>query len=159
MGRRRRTTLGRALAATLAACVWNACGGDGPEPLSTVLITLDTTRADALSCYGEHAGVTPSLDALASESLLYEGAYSVAPLTLPAHSSMLTGLYPIRHGVRDNGVWPLPDSALTECEAESEAEGLSCMAVLRPFFIHRRCRSVGCELEQFHSKVNWRRML
>ena len=68
-----------------------------------LLVTLDTTRADRLGCYGYTAGQTPVLDALASAGVLCECASTVAPLTLPAHSSMFTGLYPIETGVRTNG--------------------------------------------------------
>lgn len=65
------------------------------DRLSFLLITLDTTRADALSSYGVTQGVTPALDRIAREGVQYLQARTVAPLTLPAHASMLTGLYPI----------------------------------------------------------------
>jgi len=97
-----------------------ACGDSDPHAsrgLSGVLITLDTTNAPALGVYGGRAGITPRLDALAAESLVYENARTVAPLTFPAHSSMLTGLYPPRHTVRDNGLTPLPESASTLAES------------------------------------------
>jgi tetratricopeptide (TPR) repeat protein len=67
-----------------------------------VLISIDTLRADRLPAYGYGAGRTPALDAFAREAVLFADAYSHAPLTLPAHASMLTGLLPPRHGVRDN---------------------------------------------------------
>ena len=93
-----------------------ACGGSSGESLSAVLITLDTTNLNALDCYRRTSGITPNLDALADQSLVYDNARSVAPLTLPAHASMLTGLYPIRHTVRDNGLNPLPPAAETLAE-------------------------------------------
>jgi arylsulfatase A-like enzyme len=118
--RRRRTCRCAAALLALAALACASCGGsDGPR--SAVLITLDTTRADALGCFGGKSGITPALDALASESVLFESAFSVAPLTLPAHASMLTGLYPLRHTLRDNGLRPLPSSARTLAEAAREA--------------------------------------
>jgi len=101
------------------ACVAAAgCGGgtDVDRPLAGVLITLDTTRSDALGTYGAGDDATPRLDALARESVVFEGARTVAPLTLPSHASMLTGLYPPRHGVRDNGLAALPASASTLAE-------------------------------------------
>ncbi len=71
---------------------------------SILLVTLDTTRADAV---GYESGVvpspTPSLDALAAGGLRFSQAYTTAPQTFPAHASMLTGLYPKDHGVRENG--------------------------------------------------------
>ncbi|MEW6363009.1 MAG: sulfatase-like hydrolase/transferase [Acidobacteriota bacterium] len=82
-------------------------------PGNLVLVTLDTTRADHLSCYGYSARTTPNLDRLAQTGVLFEHADSVAPLTLPAHTSMLTGLYPYNHGVRNNGDFYLPPDVPT----------------------------------------------
>src|ERR1700736_1107839 len=67
-----------------------------------LLITLDTTRADHLGAYGDRATRTPRIDRLASEGFLFEQAMSAAPITLPAHVSLLTGRYPFAHGVRNN---------------------------------------------------------
>lgn len=67
-----------------------------------VLISIDTLRADHLPLYGYKAGSTPHLDALGREAVVFDDAYSHCPLTLPAHASLLTGLLPPRHGVRDN---------------------------------------------------------
>jgi arylsulfatase A-like enzyme/Flp pilus assembly protein TadD len=68
-----------------------------------LLITLDTTRADRLGCYGYGAARTPRLDGLARDGVRFARAYAPAPLTLPAHASILSGLYPVAHGVRNNG--------------------------------------------------------
>jgi arylsulfatase A-like enzyme len=77
---------------------------------NVVLITLDTTRADALSCYGVAPGpyraetvTTPHLDALAAEGARFDRAFAHAPSTLSSHASMLTGLDPHGHGVVRNG--------------------------------------------------------
>ncbi|HSX59751.1 MAG TPA: sulfatase-like hydrolase/transferase [Tahibacter sp.] len=67
-----------------------------------LLITVDTLRADALSALGSRVA-TPRIDALAREGALFEQAVSAAPLTGPSHATILTGLYPNRHGIRDNG--------------------------------------------------------
>ncbi len=99
----------------VAALAGPACSRES-RPANLLLVTLDTTRADALGTYAKRPGVTPRLDAFAAESVVFESARSVAPLTLPAHSSMLTGLYPPRHLVRDNGIAPLPASACTAAE-------------------------------------------
>lgn len=74
---------------------------------NVLLITLDTTRADALGIYGSKQAHTPNLDRLGREGVVFEQGYSPVPLTLPAHASILTGLYPTAHGVRDNGVYSL----------------------------------------------------
>ncbi|MFQ5802587.1 MAG: sulfatase [Candidatus Methylomirabilales bacterium] len=67
-----------------------------------VLISIDTLRADHLSCYGYGRITTPNLDNLGEDGVVYENAYSTAAWTAPAHASMLTGLYPSCHGVVDN---------------------------------------------------------
>ena len=76
-------------------------------PIGIVLVTLDTTRADRLSPYGLMDVSMPHLERLAREGVVFDQASSVAPLTLPAHCSIFTGLFPPAHGVRDNA-----DSAL-----------------------------------------------
>jgi arylsulfatase A-like enzyme len=73
-----------------------------PPPLGVLIVTLDTTRADYLSAYGSGRVWTPSLDRLAADGVVFEQATTVAPLTLPAHCSLFTGLLPPRHGIRDN---------------------------------------------------------
>ncbi len=70
--------------------------------LNLLIISLDTTRADRLRAYGFNEIATPNLDRLAREGVLFRHAMSVAPLTLPAHASLFTGLNPHRHGVREN---------------------------------------------------------
>jgi arylsulfatase A-like enzyme len=100
--------------------LWS-CGEPEVPRLSGVLITLDTTNAPALDFYGEDRGLTPNLAALAMESVVFERAYTVAPLTLPAHVSMMTGLYPLRHGVRENGLMQLSPEAETLAERAREA--------------------------------------
>ena len=82
-------------------------GGNSPEPTvqahpNMVLITLDTTRADRLGAYGDPLARTPNLDALAKQSAVFQAAYTTVPLTIPAHASIMTGLYPKGHGLRDN---------------------------------------------------------
>ncbi len=76
---------------------------------SLVLLTLDTTRADYLGSYGRSEARTPVLDALAARGTRYARAVTPSPLTLPAHASLLTGLDPPQHGVRDNGTAALGD--------------------------------------------------
>jgi tetratricopeptide (TPR) repeat protein len=67
-----------------------------------ILISVDTLRSDHLPIYGYTNGATPNIDALRRDGVLYEKAWSHAPLTLPSHTSMLTGLLPTEHGVRNN---------------------------------------------------------
>src|SRR6188768_2963494 len=84
--------------------------------LNLVIITLDTTRADRIGAYGNKEVETPAFDRLAREGVLFDQAVSVAPLTLPAHSSIFTGKFPPEHGVRDNGGFFLDPDQLTLAE-------------------------------------------
>src|SRR3954466_14596085 len=77
--------------------------GSPRDRVNLVIVTLDTTRADRMGAYGNTEVETPTFDRLAREGVLFEQAVSVAPLTLPVHSSMFTGKFPPEHGVRDNG--------------------------------------------------------
>ena len=70
--------------------------------LNILFITLDTTRADHLGCYGYDKIETPNIDRLAETGILFKNAICQAPLTLPSHSSIFTGTYPFYHGLRDN---------------------------------------------------------
>ncbi len=107
----------RSLASALGvALALASCGESRPPRLSGVLITIDTTNPGALDVYDEDRGITPRLAALARESVVHDRAHTVAPITLPAHVSMMTGLYPPRHGVRDNGWARLSEDAETLAE-------------------------------------------
>ncbi len=86
---------------------------------SLLLITLDTARADRFGCYGSSTVQTPSFDRLARQGVLFSQVTAVAPSTLPSHSSMLTGLYPIHHGARANGLFRLEDDVVTLAEVLS----------------------------------------
>jgi arylsulfatase A-like enzyme len=112
---RSRVILALVLAAALAAA---SCGGHKPAARldSLLLITIDTLRADHVSCYGPSPARTPSLDALASRGALVRNAWATVPLTTPSHASILTGLYPPAHGVRYNSRFRLQDSAETLAE-------------------------------------------
>jgi arylsulfatase A-like enzyme/Flp pilus assembly protein TadD len=70
-------------------------------PPNVVFITIDTVRADHLGCYGYKLIETPHLDALATAGMRFANAYTPVPITLPAHSVMLTGTYPMRTGMHD----------------------------------------------------------
>ncbi|MFT5052757.1 MAG: choline-sulfatase [Chlamydiales bacterium] len=105
-----------ALGLTLLAC---SPADSAPGPRNVLLVTLDTTRADHLGAYGMRAGVTPCLDQLAKEGVVFEQALTPVPITLPAHSSLLTGMYPPFHGVHDNGTFYLPAGCRTLAEVLS----------------------------------------
>ena len=87
--------------------------GISQDDLNVIVITLDTTRWDRLGAYGDTRAVTPHLDRLAAEGVLFEQAITSAPLTLPAHSTLFTSLLPPRHGIRDNGGYVLDPAHTT----------------------------------------------
>ncbi len=107
----------RLAAGALACALALNCGGDQPGPSASgnasgvptltkdtpiILISIDTLRSDRLPAYGYTGVDTPSIDEFRSESILFEHAYTHMPLTLPAHTSMFTGLWPVDTQVRDN---------------------------------------------------------
>src|SRR3954454_1395727 len=73
------------------------------RPANVLLISIDTLRADHVGSYGDAPAQTPALDQLAARGLRFTRASTVTPLTLPAHTSLMTGTFPAWHGVRDNG--------------------------------------------------------
>lgn len=107
------------------------------RPPNVLVFTLDTTRADSIGVYGNRAGTTPNIDAFARSAIRFTRASTVTPLTIPAHSSIFTGLLPPRHGVRDNGDFFLSADANTLAE-RLKAAGYATMA------------SVGAEVTSHH---------
>ena len=100
-------------------------------------MTIDTLRADRVGVYGDAAARTPRLDGLAREGVLFEKAFTPAPLTLPAHATILTGLLPPQHGVRGNGTFALGTEPRTLAEALRE-RGLRTAAFVGAFPVARR---------------------
>ena len=81
-----------------------------------VVITMDTTRADALGTYGQSLPTSPELDRVATEGVVFESVSSSSPETLPSHSTLFTALYPFDHGVRSNAGYRLDEANLTIAE-------------------------------------------
>jgi arylsulfatase A-like enzyme/Tfp pilus assembly protein PilF len=82
---------------------------------NVLLISIDTLRADALGCYG-NSKKTPAIDSLAARSVLFENTISQVPLTLPSHATILTGLFPPQHGIKNNEIFILPEKVNTLAE-------------------------------------------
>jgi len=122
--------LGLALAALIAGGIWFR----SQRQANVLLITLDTTRADRLGSYGYSLARTPVLDRLAAEGIVFDRAYTVAPLTMPAHASLLTGLYPQEHGLRTNGRGRL-DPGLTSLASLLRQEGYDTGAFVASFVL------------------------
>lgn len=107
------------------------------RPVNILLITLDTTRADRLGCYGYDAAETPHLDSLAARGVLFERAYAPIPMTLPSHASMLTGLWPPEHGLITNGQNAL-DPSIPTAATLLTAHGYSTAAFIAGIVLHSK---------------------
>jgi arylsulfatase A-like enzyme len=86
----------------LAACAPSSSGLDGAQRPSIVLISLDTLRADLLGIYGyQDHPTSPFLDSFAEQCVIFDRSFVTEPRTLTSHMTLMTGLYPQRHGVQD----------------------------------------------------------
>jgi arylsulfatase A-like enzyme/Tfp pilus assembly protein PilF len=105
--------MARALALLAAASLLTSCARAThvaeQHPRLIVLVTIDTLRVDRLGAYGSTAGLTPNLDRFAAHAVRFAAAVTQVPLTLPAHATILTGLHPVRHGIRTNDGFQLAD--------------------------------------------------
>lgn len=81
-----------------------------------ILVTVDTLRADRIHCYGFPSIETPTMDLFASRGVKFERCIAQTPLTLPSHTTILTGTHPLFHGVRDNGGFLVPEELVTLAE-------------------------------------------
>jgi arylsulfatase A-like enzyme/Tfp pilus assembly protein PilF len=112
-----------------------ACGR--PTAERVVLVSIDTLRADHLGSYGADFAHTPRLDALAAEGVRFATAIAPVPLTLPSHTTLLTGLDPPEHGVRHNGVFRLAEDVPTLAEHLHEA-GFATAAFVAAYVLDRQ---------------------
>lgn len=99
----------------IAALFLVEANSEKPSKYNVLLISIDTLRADALGCYGNSLK-TPAIDSLAARSVLFENTISQVPLTLPSHATILTGLFPPQHGIRNNEIFVLPQKITTLAE-------------------------------------------
>ncbi len=111
--------------------------GRSSSPQNVLLVTWDTTRVDRLGCYGGPPDTTPHLDRLASESVVFRRAYAPVPLTLPSHTTLLTGMHPRSHGVMDNGLFRVPDFLPLWSEL-LQSEGYATAAFVASFVLDRQ---------------------
>jgi len=130
-------TKGRLAAASLAVVALAGCpdSADG-RPRHVIVISLDTTRADQLGCYGNTKVKTPNLDRLAAESIVLDDLLSVAPSTLASHTSLFTGKFPHTHGSARNG-FVVNDENVTLAELLHE-HGFTSAAFVGSFALESR---------------------
>ncbi len=114
--------------------LWSGLGVEKPNLL---LVTLDTTRADHIAAYGYGGVRTPNLDGLAARGVVFDQCATTTPFTLPAHSSIMTGMNPTYHGVRINGDVALSDAQTTLAEVLT-GRGYSCGAFIGAFVLDGR---------------------
>lgn len=126
------------LAAVAVLLLLAGCERKKDNP-NVLLITIDTLRADRLGSYGYGVARTPVLDRVAAEGVRCSDAIAAAPITAPSHSSILTGLWPPAHGVRDNGTYSLPLEATTLAERLRD-HGWATHAVVSAIVLDRRYR-------------------
>ena len=137
MIKKRRIVIGIVVSVGLVVAGWAAWVRTTRPTTNVLFITLDTTRADRLGCYGYPEAQTPTLDRLASEGVLFERACSPAPLTLPVHASLFTGLYPAEHGLRTNGRGSL-DRSIPTLATDLAAAGYDTAAFVASFVLNRK---------------------
>jgi arylsulfatase A-like enzyme/Tfp pilus assembly protein PilF len=117
-----------------------SCGrgriGPGSNQTPVILISIDTLRSDHLPAYGYKGVTTPNIDALRADSILYERAYSHVPLTLPSHTTILSGMLPGDSGVRDNVGYRVPEST-TLVQELLKKNGYATGASVSAFVIRR----------------------
>lgn len=102
------------------------------ENFNLLFITLDTTRADSIGIYGNKNTLTPNIDMLGQNGILFKNCYAPVPLTLPSHCSIFTGRNPIAHLVRNNGTYYLNNNELTLAEI-FKANGYQTSAIIASF--------------------------
>lgn len=107
------------------------------EGFNVLVITTDTTRADHIGAYGNKSIRTPVIDGLARDGILFANTATPSPSTLPAHSSLLTGMYPFHHGARANGTFKLEDEVTTLAE-RFKAKGYRTGAAISAFVLDSR---------------------
>lgn len=86
------------------------------DKFNLLLITIDTLRADSLSCYGSNSVKTPNIDGLAEKGILFKKAFAHTSTTLPSHANILIGVTPLSHGVHDNSNFIVREEFLTLAE-------------------------------------------
>jgi arylsulfatase A-like enzyme/tetratricopeptide (TPR) repeat protein len=124
-------------ARVLLAALLLVCGCARENQVNVLLITIDTARADRFSCYGYPEPSSPNIDQLAAEGALFTQTFCTNPITLPSHTSIMTGTYPIFHGVRDNSIYVVRDEVTTLAEVLGDA-GYDTGAVIGAFVLDSR---------------------
>jgi arylsulfatase A-like enzyme/lipopolysaccharide biosynthesis regulator YciM len=135
MRAKKRTILLIAAALLISAFICYHKGVFSRKDVNVLLISMDTTRADRLGCYGYDKNTTPNIDSFAGESVLFKSAVAHVPFTFPSHLSIMTGTLPIYHGSHDNGGMPISDAHITLAEVLKE-DGYKTGAILASYVLN-----------------------
>ncbi|MBI3846310.1 MAG: sulfatase-like hydrolase/transferase [Planctomycetes bacterium] len=144
------------------AFVWRlrSRGATGRGPgFNVVLVSMDTTRADHLGCYGRRPSPTPNIDGLAGEGTLFRYCEASAPITLASHSSLLTGTDPFVHGARNNGSYFLREENVTIQEILAK-NGYTTAAFVGAMVLNREyglAQGFGLYDDLYSSPAYWRK--
>ncbi len=133
-------------------CAPGESGRRLPEGTPVVLISIDTLRSDRLPVYGYDRVDTPAIDGLRRDGILYRRAYTQVPLTLPSHVSLLTGLLPPEHGVRDNLGFTVNAGATPMLQHRLRAAGYATGGAVSAFVL-RGATGVAAGFDRFDDDI------
>jgi arylsulfatase A-like enzyme/Tfp pilus assembly protein PilF len=136
------------LATSLAGCRHGQTYPGAP----LILISIDTLRSDHLPAYGYTGVETPAIDALRRDAILCQQAYSHYPMTLPSHASILTGLLPTQHGVRDNVGYPLDAEHHTTLAGLLKAAGYETGGAVSTYVL-RRATGIAAGFDSYEDSM------
>ncbi len=158
-------------AAALCAGALRGAAGSGDPPASTerlkgrpnvLLITVDTLRADHLGCYGYFRDTSPTLDALARDSIFFERCLVPVAQTLPSHLSLMTGVYPLEHGITSNLEKPGGQRFASTPELRTAAEFFKSKGYTTAAFVSatplKRASGIAAGFEVFNEPSHARRL-
>lgn len=149
---------GALLVGSLAGCDGSTSAGSSSNAASSkpplILISIDTLRWDHLPAYGYGGVATPAIDGFRRDAVLFETAISHVPLTLPSHSSMLTGLLPPDHGVRVNLGYTLASDRLPFAPRLLQAAGYATGAGVSTYVL-RAETGIGKGFEFFEDEIEY----
>ena len=151
---------GGAAAALALIVLWSVgCSGGGdselrvPDGTPIILISVDTLRSDRLPAYGYGGVETPAIDRLREDGILFERAYTHIPLTLPAHTSLLTGRLPPEHGVRDNLGYTIDSEKAPLLQQTLKKAGYATGAGVSAFVL-RRATGIGAGFDLYQDDID-----
>lgn len=143
----------RKLIVVVALFVLACHQNEAPRNPNVILISIDTLRSDHLPAYGYRAIATPNIDRLANDGVVFEHAYANVPLTLPSHATIMTGLLPAEHGVRDNAGYTL-DAKTTTIASMLHARGYATGAAVSAYVL-RHDSNINQGFDEYDDRIEF----